>query len=146
MEMPQIHEPTFARTPINSADAITGGKASTSEKRAAADLIALRANDGNGRPRNVSATYRPGRVCTNRCSSILHIRSRHSVGDGERLSISPRRAAGAHFGDLGQGTLMKFVSSEGSIAPNVRPSRLQSVGFGSLLAQGATMQSFDRSR
>ena len=57
----------------------------------------------NGRPRNVSATYRPGRVCTNRCSSILHIRSRHSVGDGERLSISPRRAAGAHLGDLDKG-------------------------------------------
>ena len=114
-------------------------------KKAAADLIALRANDGM----DAQETYRPhtARACMYQpLSTILHIRSGHFVGDGERLSISPACTAGAHLWRPGQGTLMKFVSSEGSIASNVRPSRPQSVGFGSLLVLGATMQSFDRSR
>ena len=64
-------------------------------KKAAADLIALRAKDGID-AQNLIAPTPPGRVRSNRYSVVLHCRSCNAMGDDKRLSISTRSAASAN--------------------------------------------------
>jgi hypothetical protein len=80
---------TLATMLAGIADGEAKGKGIDLGKKAAADLIALRANYGI----DAQETYRPHttprHIHSDGCSSVFHIRSRHPVGDEERLSISP---------------------------------------------------------
>ena len=83
---------TLATMLAGIADGEAKGKGIDLGKKAAADLIALRANDGiDAQPRHIHSDG---------CSSVFHIRSRHPVGDEERLSISPCCPPGADLRDV----------------------------------------------
>jgi hypothetical protein len=68
-------------------------------KKAAAEMIALRANDGFDAPEH----YRPHtspRLCADGRTSLLHRGCGDAMGDDERLAIPSSAPAGARFRDL----------------------------------------------
>src|SRR4029450_3382264 len=72
-------------------------------KKAAAEMIALRAHDGFDSG-TLSSPYQSGRLCADGRTSLLHRGCGDAMGDDERLAIPSSAPAGAQFRDLGRGS------------------------------------------
>ena len=71
-------------------------------KKAAAEIIALRANDGSGAPESYRPQTSPGVYVPTIVPGRVDRGANHAVGDAHGLAVPARGAAGAHLGCLDQ--------------------------------------------
>ena len=137
-------------TLATSLSAIADGEAKSKGmelgKKAAAEIIALRAKDGSGAPENYRPQTSPGAYVPTVVPVEFDRRANHAMGDADGLAVPACCAAGTHIRCLDKGPQRNPRISAASTAPSAAPSRPRSGASGSSRVRGPTTRSFARSR
>ena len=98
-------------------------------KKAAAGIIALRANDGSNAPESYRPATTPGVYVPTAIPIEFDQLQDDAVGDEHRLAIPPGAASGTHLGSLDPGPERNSRRSAATPAPSAPPSRRRSARF-----------------